>query len=390
MTADPLRTWLDTFIADPTFLARYPYYAAVLARFDPVADPSVDSMAVSFQSPRFYLHVNSDYFLRSPQFVRGILLHEVHHVVLGHLTHPKFFAVDHPQLMELAAEVSANEHIAEPLPNPITWRTFEAAGLRGGQSTMERYEKLVAARESGKKLGQGDAKFIDAHPWRAGGAKVPPGGLEWTRQLVESATEQVPEEGPPLLAGRDPGRILHDLVGAHGPPEVALDWRDALRAFVARARAPVHTWARPSRRFPDQVGRVPGRVWAPRPVLRPSLLVAIDTSMSMSERELVEVSKQLTRVTEHARVTVAECDVEVTRVYPFEGSLAAVKGRGGTDLRPVFEPALLANHDGVVFFTDGQGPWPESPPRVPVLWVLTKPLDFACTWGERARMDRRR
>jgi predicted metal-dependent peptidase len=396
-TTDPLRSWLNTFTSDPTFLAHYPYYAAILARIAPVADPSVDSMAVSFQTPRFYLHVNVDYFLRAPQFVRGILLHEVHHVVLGHLTHPKFFAIDHPPLMELAAEVSANEYIEQPLPNPITWRTFEAAGLRSGQSTMERYEKLVAARETGKNLGKGDAQFVDAHPWRPGGgaAKVPPGGLEWTRQLVEAATREggeSPQSDPKsaLLAGRDPGRLLQDLVGVRGPPEVFVDWRAALQAFVARARAPVHTWSRPSRRFPELIGRVPGRIWAPRPVLRPSLLVAIDTSMSMSERELAEISKQLQRVSEHARITIAECDVEVTRVYPFEGALAAVKGRGGTDFRPVFEPALLAHHDGVVFFTDGQGPFPEQPPRVPVLWVLTKPLDFECPWGDRARMDRRR
>ena len=399
MTADPLRVWLDSFVSDPAFIARFPYYAAVLARIDPVADPSVDSMAVSFQSPRFYLHVNVDYFMRAPQFVRGILLHEVHHIVLGHLTHPKFFAIDHPPIMELAAEVSANEHIEEPLPDPITWRTFEAAGLRPGQSTMERYEKLVAAREAGKNLGKGDAHFVDAHPWRPGGgaAKVPPGGLEWTRQLLETATREggeSPQSHPKsaLLAGRDPGRLLQDLVGVHGPPEVFVDWRAALQAFVARARAPVHTWARPSRRFPELVGRVPGRIWAPRPVLRPSLLVAIDTSMSMSERELAEIAKQLQLVSEHARITIAECDVEVTRVYPFEGALATVKGRGGTDFRPVFEHSVggLAHHDGVVFFTDGQGPFPETPPRVPVLWVLTKPLDFECPWGERARIDRRR
>ncbi len=395
---DPLRAWLGSFITDPSFLARYPYYAAVLARIDPVADPSVDSMAVSFQNPRFYLHVNVDYFMRAPQYVRGILLHEVHHVVLGHLTHPKFFSIDHPPIMELAAEVSANEHIDESLPDPITWRTFEALGLRAGQSTMERYEKLVAARDSGKKLGKGDAHFVDAHPWRPGGGagKVPPGGLEWTRQLLEAIHSDGEHEAPhrdpksALLAGRDPGRLLQDLVGVRGPPEVFLDWKDALRAFVARARAPVHTWARPSRRFPELVGRVPGRIWSLRPVLRPSLLVAIDTSMSMSERELAEISKQLVRVTEHARVTIAECDVEVTRMYPFEGSLATVKGRGGTDFRPVFEPTVLGNHDGVVFFTDGQGPFPKDPPRVPTLWVLTKPLDFECPWGDRARIDRRR
>jgi predicted metal-dependent peptidase len=78
-------------------------------------------------------------------------------------------------------------------------------------------------------------------------------------------------------------------------------------------------------------------------------------------------------------------------VYAFDGSLADVGGRGGTDLRPVFEEAFLGGRkmDGVIYFTDGEGPFPERTPRVPVLWVLTKPGDFACPWGERARLERK-
>ena len=192
---DPLQAWLDSFVADPAFLGRYPYYAAVLARMQPVADPSVDSMAVSFHAPKFYLHVNVDYFVRAPQFVRGILLHEVHHVVLGHLTHPKFFSVEHPPLMELAMEVSANEHVEEPLPNPITLRTLEKAwgsaqGLRGGQSTMERYEKLVAPSAELKEIAKpGPAipstfaamvRFGRPDPT---GATVPPGS-KYTNEIA--------------------------------------------------------------------------------------------------------------------------------------------------------------------------------------------------------------
>jgi predicted metal-dependent peptidase len=379
---DALQQWLDGFTREASFLAKYPYYAAVLAKLVPVADPSVSSMAVSFEGQTFYLHVNVEYFVRAPQYVRGILLHEVHHVVLGHLTHPKFFGVEHAALMELAKEMSANEHIAEPLPNPITIAQFESAGIRRGQSTIDRYEKLVplARGRQPRVIGEN----IDTHLFTK--PKPPPGGVEITRQLIESARDQIPEdETNPLLAGRDPGRLLEDLVGIQGPPEVTLDWRAALSAFVAHARAPVHTWARPSRRFPDQVGRVPGRIWVPRPILRPALLVAIDTSMSMTDRELSEISRQLSRVAEHARITIAECDVEVTRVYAFDGAIAKVKGRGGTDLRPVFE--LLPGYDGVVYFTDGQGPFPADPPAVPVLWVLTKPHDFECPFGERAKME---
>lgn len=409
---DPMRGWLEGFVRDPAFLERYPYYAAVLARLWPVADPSIDALAVSLHERRFYLHVNPEYFLKHPVFLRGILLHEVHHVVLGHLTNAKLFDAAHPDLMEIAEECSANEHVEEPLPDPITWRAFEAFGLRAGQSTLERYERLAAARDAGRAPpkvsldprrptvrapGGGEAgRFLDEHGWAPGGSasRLAPGASEHARALAAAAIEEAGEREPRpegrarLLAGREPGRVIEELGGAVGPAEHPMDWRTALRMFVARIRAPRHTWARPSRRFPSRVGELPGRAWVSRAVERPRLLVAVDTSMSMGERELLEIARQLVALSEHATIVIAECDSIVQRIYPFEGALPRVSGRGGTDLRPAFEPALLRAQgaSGVIYFTDGQGPWPTSAPTVPTLWVLTKPTHFPCPFGDRVRL----
>jgi predicted metal-dependent peptidase len=397
-----IAAFLDAFVHDPGFLARYPYYAAVLARLAPVADPSVARMAVSLFEGRFYLHVNVDAFVAEPQYLRGVLLHEVHHLVLGHLSHPKFADPAEPEIMDLALEMSANEYIEEPLPDPILCRAYAAAGIRAGQSTIERYEKLLAALRGGAYaskpvpgLGQDRA---DDHRYLRQPSR-PPGAVEQTRQILARAVEDAGDaqagEGDPrraLLAGRTPGRLIEELTGVTGPAQTFMDWKTALRMFVARARAPVHTYARPSRRLPGLVGVVPGRAWSPRAIARPSLLVAIDTSLSMTAAELAEVARQLARMADHAEITVAECDVEIARVYAFEGALGEVAGRGGTDLRPVFEDRFLGARrvDGVVYFTDGEGPFPDREPRVPVLWVLTKPGSFACPWGERASLTRGR
>src|SRR5262249_11122327 len=71
-------------------------------------------------------------------------------------------------------------------------------------------------------------------------------------------------------------------------------------------------------------------------------------------------------------VVVAECDAAVHAVYPFRGRLAAVRGRGGTDFRPVLDPEFHRRHrpDVIVYFTDGRGPAPPAPPGWPVLWCL--------------------
>jgi predicted metal-dependent peptidase len=390
--------FLDGFVREASFLAKYPFYAAVIARLRPVADPSVARMAVSLFDGRFYLHVNVDAFLAEPQYLRGVLLHEVHHVVLGHLAHPKLTGAAEPELMDLALEMSANEHIEEPLPDPITWRPYASIGIRAGQSTMERYEKLLAAASAGAFRGRpvpgvGAPRADDHRFLRA--PERDPGAVEQTRQLLAAAGAELPEGVDPercVVAGHTPGRLIEQLTGTAGPAEAFVDWKTALRMFVARARAPVHTYGRPSRRFPGRVGEVPGRTYSPRVIARPSLLVAIDTSLSMTSRELAETARQLALLSEHARVTVAECDAEIARVYAFEGTIADVAGRGGTDLRPIFDPAFLGQVkvDGVIYFTDGEGPFPEIAPPLPVLWVLTKPGTFACPWGQRAALDRDR
>jgi predicted metal-dependent peptidase len=352
---------------------------------------------VSLHEGRFYLHVNVDYFLARPEYLRGVLLHEVHHVALGHLTHPKFAGPAWPELMELAIEMTANEHIEEPLPSPITVRAYTAFGVRPGQSTLERYDRLVEAHEQVFGDPREKGERVDDHRFFAG-AREDGGGIEPTRRLLAGAMDRVASErGEPsgqaaLLAGKRPGRLIEDLVGALGPTEAFVDWETALRMFVARARAPVHTYARPNRRFPERVGDVPGRTYSPRRIDKPALLVAIDTSMSMTVDELAEIGRQLALIHPRAELTIVECDTEIAREYRFTGALADVAGRGGTDLRPVFDDAYLAarRFDGVVYFTDGLGPFPDAPPSRPVLWILTKPFAFACPWGERALLTRRR
>ena len=103
------------------------------------------------------------------------------------------------------------------------------------------------------------------------------------------------------------------------------------------------------------------------------------------------MARQLGVLREAARITVVECDTEVQRTYPFMGTIEDVRGRGGTDLRPVFAPALLSavQPDGIIYFTDGQGPFPERACAIPTLWVLSKPLAFRCPWGTRAQMVRK-
>jgi predicted metal-dependent peptidase len=379
--------WLYDKIVGSGFLGRYPQHAAVLARLTTVDDPTTEVMAVSSSGSRFYLHVQRAFFEDHARMLAGILLHEVHHIVLGHTSHPKFRGLAHPDLLDLAMEMSANEGIREPLPPHVSITDYAHLEVGPGQSTLERYELLVRARARGWALGKPPG-FDEHSKWMPAvirGDRDEAGGASAAELVRVFAAASCASDGKNrLLAGRDPGDLLAELNDVGARP---IDWRAALRSFVTFRRQPGFDYCHPNRRFPLRLGEVPGRVRREART-KPAVIVAIDTSASMSEAELSEIAVQLDRLTTYASMFVVECDAAIQRTYPYEGGMHQVLGRGGTDLRPVFEPEVLHRFEarGVVYFTDGCGPFPLSSPPVPVLWVLTKGEGFGCPWGQRVVM----
>jgi len=130
------------------FVEKYPFHTSVISRMRPLVDPTIETMGVSMDQGSLLLHVNERWADAHADMFVGLLLHEVHHVVLGHLVDARLREVDAPDLMDIALECAANEHIVEPLPNPILWQHFERAGFRANQSSVERYGILRAHVEA--------------------------------------------------------------------------------------------------------------------------------------------------------------------------------------------------------------------------------------------------
>jgi predicted metal-dependent peptidase len=379
--------WLYAAVQADSFLEQYPAYAAVLARVIPVHDASVTAMAVSTRGGELFLHVNARWVQANPRHVRGVLLHEVHHLVLGHVTHPKFRGLAHNDLLMIAMEISANEHIVEALPDPIVLDDYRAIGIAPGQSTLERYRLLVQARTSGTLPAMPSDPCRDLASLQQT-LRDPCGdelGTSAVREILETIAARREGMWRASLAGKQAGALAEEITISER--DASIDWRAALRMFVEHRRSREWSYARPNRRFPDRVGEVPARMRLARKTEKPRVLVAIDTSASISTATLGEVARELERASEHVEIVVAECDAAIQRVYEFEGTLRRAHGRGGTDLRPPFANRVLVRHrvKGVVYFTDGQGPYPDEAPRVPVLWVLSAG-GFGCPWGARVRM----
>ena len=355
-----------------------------------LADPTIDTMGVSIEGRELLLHVNERWLEAHAEHTLGLLLHEVHHVVLGHLVDARLREVDAPELMDVCLECAANEHVVEPLPNPIRWQAFERFGFRANQSSLERYALLrehVHASEQARRLPLPAPS--DAH----GGMRKPVAraSLALQRDLLDELAdleERLGDAAEATIAGWRPGALRRALFPASGVASV--DWRAALRELVARASRTVSSYKRPSRRFPDRIGEVPGRQRQRYAGDPPHLVFALDTSASMGDAELADAARELEHLARIARVTVVEFDAAIHAVYRYRrGAIERVTGGGGTDFRVLFGPGAPSHGaEAVVIVTDGLGPFPERAPAVPTLWVLTGASTAEPPFGRRARFGR--
>jgi predicted metal-dependent peptidase len=354
-----------------------------------VEDPTAPTFAVGltrrqelvlFFSPTFALEL-------SVEECKGVLCHEINHFLFGHLG-PRPPGVDrHRAAWTIATEVTANEYVPYPLPGePLTLRQFR---LPPHESTLDRYHRLA-----GRELPPvATLDVVIEEPLAPEPGRADEGGGERPdRSLPEILGEAVARVGASLdpetraSLGRHPGTLPGMQASLLDPPGVSkLPWRCLLQRLVRsiHSHESVRHW--PSRRHPDLLGVVPGRR---RRRTERRILVAIDTSGSMSRAELSEASDELSQILrQHVRVAVVQCDTQIHReawLSPGE-RLNGVVGRGGTDLRPPFERAVIDRYKPglLVYFTDGEGPAPAAaPPGLPVLWVLTGDHPAApADWG---------
>ena len=151
------------------------------------------------------------------------------------------------------------------------------------------------------------------------------------------------------------------------------DWRSILRDFVT-ARAPAdYRWSPPNRRYLAAGWYLPS---VERAGLG-AIVVAVDTSGSIAQRELEQFAGEISAISEEARpeaIHVVYCDASVQGAQEFQAAEPVhlePRGGGGTDFRPVFEWVAESCIDPVclIYLTDLCCHSYPEPPDYPVLWV---------------------
>lgn len=177
--------------------------------------------------------------------------------------------------------------------------------------------------------------------------------------------------------------------------EPVVPWTDHVRGiFNRQVGNGSYNWRKPDRRmivrdiyFPARSGNGAGWVvcWG-------------DTSGSIGEAEMCRYMAELASIVDDCqpqRLTVVWCDDAIHQIDEIEDPMdlerikhAGVKGRGGTDVTPVFD--WIAEHtdspEVFIGFTDGYVDFPPATPPIPVIiWAMTTEKD--APFGEMVRIN---
>ena len=176
------------------------------------------------------------------------------------------------------------------------------------------------------------------------------------------------------------GSWLRDFLGEQVVAK--LPWQTIVQQYLKRLAMSDYTWNPP--RYIDIGHEDP--IALPR--LRTNTLklgIAIDTSGSIGDSELsvflAEMGRLISVIWYGLRfsgtlVLTTDEAYYSQPIPPIPTRVSVIKKlqTGGTDFRPAFDLIKEQYHDNIdllIYFTDGYGTYPKTPPKYPVLWVLT-------------------
>lgn len=204
----------------------------------------------------------------------------------------------------------------------------------------------------------------------------------WKQALVKARTVA---EMHQKYRGDLPAGLLREIDCVVNPK---MDWRTRLWRFMAKTPC---DYAGFDRRFVHQglyLENLEGESL--------NVYVAIDTSGSISDEELDQFRAEVEAIANCyglIKVYFYFVDAEVHGPYELDHcqSIETAIGSGGTRFDVFFNQlemdVSLVDANLCIYFTDGLGEFPETPPHMPVLWVVTADGNASVPFGDVARMQ---
>ena len=326
----------------------------------------------------------------------GLIKHEMLHICFFHLfMHDEY---EDKNLFNIAADICINQYIEKRyLPTgALLPETFPDIPMEMFKDTKYYYEILQQNAQQCQKLASLLAHLevgnmaVCSHKWGTGkegegeGEGIPDHLKDVVKKQFEHYVKKAYEELDQKSRGTIPSNIEEIIKKLYEKPEPVVCWKQVLKQFASNSeKIRVKSSRRKYNiRFPDNPAIKIKR--------KKNMLVAIDTSGSVSSKELKDFFGQILLLKKAGTdVDICECDTQIHRIYSFdERDEIKVRGRGGTYFDP---PIQLLNkekkYNSLIYFTDGGAPPPTTKTFKKLLWIITSNgIDFKPKQGVLVKM----
>jgi len=361
-------------------LLKEPYYGFFLLMLNKFWDQRIPTACVGKNGINYQLRINEEFWtsLEDPKKM-GLLKHELLHIAFNHLT--MHFNFSDKRLANVAMDMEINQYIdANMLPEGgITLDSYPELNLQERAGCRYYYDALRKAQKDKDEKGTSGSPAMDKLLDALGNGEDPT-NHDWEifddlseaeRKLVDKQTQRILNQAKEQTVKRQgtvPGEIngviiIEEIV----PPK--FDWRGFIRRFTGVS----------TRVFTKKIRRKENRRFSDNPGLKikmkQHMLLAIDTSGSVSDDELKEFMNEIHHIYKTGvDITIVQCDTEIQSIEPYRGKHELqVSGRGGTYFDPVLDyfNENLKKFTSLVYFTDGEA-YASIKPRGNVLWVISE------------------
>ena len=405
-------------------MLKEPYYGFFLIMLNKLWSNKVPTAGVGKNGINYQLVVNPDFWEKLSDLNRlGLLKHELLHIAFGHLT--TVFKFSDRRLANIAMDMEINQYIesswlpggdlssdefkqlkeavkaemelakengataeellaiSEKLPaRGIMIDDYEELNLDRKAGARYYYDKLKEAKDEKDQNGtSGSENFDDlCDQMDSGDGDSLPDHSTWDefenlseaeQKLIEKQVQKILSDAKEQTVKKR-GSVPGEIEGVIVIDEIVapkFDWRGYIRRFTGIS----------TKVFTKKIRRKENRRFSDNPGLKikmkQHMLLAIDTSGSVSDDELKEFMNEIHHIYKAGvDITIVQCDAKMYPPMEYKGKHEfQLHGRGGTEFDPVLNYYNDNNkkYTSLVYFTDGECN-ASVKPKGNVLWVISE------------------
>ncbi len=336
-------------------LIQEPFYGLFILSLNKSFDNSIGTACVCRNGINTELLINQEFWNSLSNIEEiSVLSHEILHIILNHLT-TNWSEFPNKKHLNIAQDCEVNSYL-ENLPEGAV--IADNFGLPRFMGTKFYYENIPETE---------DDKYttLDEHNWKDFEELS-----DAEKTLIENQIKHVAKnaaEQVQKMQGHLPGHLSEYIKNLFKERPAIFNWRGYFRRVVGNSIKTYikNTRYKPSFRFKGQ----PGNILK----FKPKILVAVDTSGSVSNKELSDFFTEVNHIYKSGvEVDVIEFDTDIQNKFVFKGIKQDIKisGRGGTNAECAFVYYLEhREYSSMIVFTDGYLSI-RLPKAQNVIWVI--------------------